>query len=379
MARIVLFTRHLYAPDVRRTRFHFVADALADAGHDILWCSVGHSRLQALKPAGKRKTAHHLARNRFEQLRPHLRGGVLFTTAHPISTSVAPLAWLLKYYFRAYGRQLPRAMAEEMKAADFFVFETGLPIVFMAAASRTNPKAKTVYWCGDDLANIGAPLELQRIERDVARRADVIIATATKLLENFADIAGAQAYVPQGIDKPVFDEVTSSPYPPGTINAVSVGDMLFDFDAARALADASPDITFHYFGLGRWDDPPANVVLHGERAFAETVPYIKFADIAMALYRKADNLEYLLQSSLKLVQYRYCELPVIAPDVLTEENVAPYRPGEENDWKAVIAAARQAKGLDGLSRSVPDWSEVSTIMLSAIAQGAGTAATARVE
>jgi 2-beta-glucuronyltransferase len=91
------------------------------------------------------------------------------------------------------------------------------------------------------------------------------------------------------------------------------------------------------------DMPSApNIVHHGERPFAETLPWIRHADVGLALYRYRDGAEHLADSSLKIIQYTWCRLPVVAPNfAAAPENphVIGYAPGDAASIKAACVRA----------------------------------------
>lgn len=166
--------------------------------------------------------------------------------------------------------------------------------------------------------------------------------------------------VPQGIDKGLFDSCSSSPYAAGTRNGVSVGNMLFDADAVRAMAAANPDVGLHVFGAGISGTFPSNVRLYGETAFLDIVPYIKFADFGVAPYRLTERERYLAESSLKLQQYAYCMLPVLAPEILAagRDNLVGYASAGEPDWVGKVEMALALSHDPAWREGILSWDEV---------------------
>ena len=205
---------------------------------------------------------------------------------------------------------------------------------------RINPQARTLYFKRDRLDTVGASVWLQDLEQRIAPQFDRVVVPSPRMAEHLP--GGCQvAYVPQGIDKAGFDACAASPYPEGSRNAVSVGDMLFDADAVGAMARSSPDIRFHLFGAGIAGSYPPNVHLYGERAYEDIVPYIKFADFGIAPYRLGERERYLANSSLKLQQYSYCRLPILVPDLLRggRANLVCYDQNDERDWAGKVGRA----------------------------------------
>ena len=94
-------------------------------------------------------------------------------------------------------------------------------------------------------------------------------------------------------------------------------------------------------------------------SFARVVPFIKFADIGIAPYRVGAGADYLSQSSLKMIQYSYCRLPIVAPlfAAAGRAHVCAYRPV---DPQSIVAAFSQAQSFDrtGIdTASIRSWQE----------------------
>lgn len=172
-------------------------------------------------------------------------------------------------------------------------------------------------------------------------------------------------FLPQGLDKQAFVGEAPSPFKQPK-QAVSIGDMLFDATSISTFAEAYPDWTFHLFGRNsKLAVKLPNVIEHGEVPFATLVPYLRHADIGIAPYRDAPFVSYISQSSLKLVQYTYCQLPIVAPVFAAagRSHVCPYTPGD----KASLVQAFQA-AIDFPRNSIDisqikDWHENANLLL----------------
>jgi 2-beta-glucuronyltransferase len=117
----------------------------------------------------------------------------------------------------------------------------------------------------------------------------------------------------------------------------------------------------------------ANLHHHGEVPFGTLVPYLVHADVGIAPYTFRPDLAYLSESSLKLIQYSYCRLPVVAPFFAkgSRSNIFDYVP---EDAETAVAAFRQALVFDKgplEPGSIKDWDEVvSEVIRCATIQGA---------
>jgi len=201
-------------------------------------------------------------------------------------------------------------------------------------------------------------------ERSALAMTDLIHVPAQAMINDFPPSSKIH-YTPQGLDKNAFDTPMPNPYKTPR-NIISVGDMLFDSWAVETLARIAPDWNIHVFGKKAVvTNPPPNVHLYGERPFDTILPYIKYADLGMAPYRPAPDADYLSQSSLKMMQYTYCRLPIIAPDFAAagRAHVMGYTPFDE---PSVITAFEHARNYNRAAidiTSVIPWEAVLDAML----------------
>ncbi len=338
--RIVVLTSHVFLPGFRKASVHFVAENWAAMGHEVSFITVGHSGLTFFKQRTRFEALRAQQANRLVTVAPRLQAGAYLPPLHAFSARNALANRLLKPFFRLYGSHLPDFAREAVEKADLVVLESGTALVFFDLVRRLNPTAKTLYFCRDLLHSIGTAPLLQETERARIGAFDAVCVPSRRLGEMLPP-GGRVTMVPQGVNTALFDAAAQSPYPPGTHNAVAVGDMLFDRPAVTAMAEAAPHVTFHLFGISWPGEPPANVKLHGEQAFETIVAYIRHADMGLAPYRMTEREVYLAESSLKLLQYAYCRLPVLLPDTIpaARGNEITYTPGQPTDWAAKIAEA----------------------------------------
>lgn len=357
--KFLFLSTHAFLPTTRKTSVHFVSEALADRGHEVATISVGYSRLTALKKPELYAQLAAAQKNRFVESRPGYRSACYLPPLHPFSSGNALINRLTALCFPIYGSALPRFFREEISKADVVAIESGTALAFFDAVRRINPAARTLYFNRDRLDTVGASAYLQSLEQRVAQQFDRVIVPSPRMAEHLPRESRV-IYIPQGIDKAGFDACETSPYGAGTKNAVSVGNMLFDRDAVIAMAESSPDVTFHFFGAGIPNDLPANAIVYGEKPFREIIPFIKFADFGIAPYRLGERELYLAQSSLKLQQYSYCLLPILAPDLMegSRENLICYAPRGETDWAGKIRKAASIPHDPRWRDGILTWNEV---------------------
>lgn len=366
---ILFLTTHAVLPTTRKTSLHFVCEAMADRGHAVSTISVGYSGLTALKKPDLYRQLAATQKNRFVDNGAGYRSAAYLPPLHPFSSGKAWLNRLTALAFPLYGNLLPRFMKDAIRGADVVAIESGTAIAFFDAVRRINPSARTLYFNRDRLDTVGASDFLQRLEQRIAPLFDRVVVPSPLMAEHLPATSRV-SFIPQGIDKRGFDACATSPYAPGTRNAISVGNMLFDRDAVTRMAEAAPDITFHLFGSGIPDGFPANVIVYGERPFAEIMAYIKFADLGIAPYRLTPRELYLAQSSLKLQQYSYCLLPILVPDQMQggRPNLIAYRQQGETDWAGKVRHAATIAHDPRWRDGILDWDEVAARIETEIAR-----------
>ncbi|MBP1848650.1 glycosyltransferase [Rhizobium halophytocola] len=358
--KFLFLSTHAFLPATRKTSVHFVAEALVARRHKVDTVSVGMSRLTAWKKPQLVEGAIAAGqKNRFADTAPGYRSAAYLPPLHPFSTSHAWVNRLTALTFPLYGNLLPGFLRQAITDADVVVIESGTAIAFFDAVQRLNPKAAVIYFCRDRLDTVGASAWLQATEQRIAPLCDRVIVPSPRMADHLPKTARVR-FIPQGIDKQVFDAATVSPYPPGTLNAVSVGNMLFDRAAIEAMAAARPDITYHLFGAGIPDDFAGNVRVYGERPFPDIVPFIRFADFGIAPYRLGERELYLAQSSLKLQQYSYCLLPILVPRLLegSRGNLVGYDRPETQDWTLLLDRVLASAHPEGWRDGILTWDEV---------------------
>ena len=105
-----------------------------------------------------------------------------------------------------------------------------------------------------------------------------------------------------------------------------------------------PGWSLHVFGdVGALPDAN-NLTCYGERPFAELVPYLQHADIGLQNLTYTAGAEW-FTDSLKMFQYTYCRLPIVAPRFLKHErpHVFYYEPGDDD---SIRQAFLDAHGFD---------------------------------
>ncbi len=356
--RAVLFSGHYYASK-RRANFHFLADALARQGYDVTFVTVQISPISRLRGDPRFDYPVREEANRLVPKAPHVASYVWFTPFHLFHLRAAIADRITAPLGRLYAALPMPGLEPVIATAKLILVESTGALLLVERLRRLNPSARLVYRVSDDLRNLGLHQAVIDAEDRVAPLFDLISAPSRYSVRRFGYLPNVRLH-PHGIDSTMFDRPWPNPYA-GPRNAVSVGHSFYDPDLVGHAAELFPDWTFHVIGrVPRGADRP-NIRWYGEIPFAETVPYVVHADIGLAPYQFRPGAETLADSSLKMMQYSWCRLPIVAPDFATRPDrphVVGYRPGDRDSIRRAFAAA---VGMDraAIDRgTIRSWDEV---------------------
>jgi 2-beta-glucuronyltransferase len=357
--RVLVISGHHFADAPRRVDLHFMSDQLRSEGAEVDFLICRLSPISRFIRDGRYKHALTRPINSWFRLDDRLQEFVWFAPFHPVNLRFGWLNALVAPIYRRYGQFLPKDVIDRLPSYTHVVVESGPSPLLTRYLRQHAPDAKFIYHAADRLETIRVhPCVIDELNQTLPLY-DQIRIMAEAMRADFS-CQDRVVFVPHGISKDLFDAAVTSPYQ-GERHAISVGDMMFDAGLIDTLAVANPDWTFHLFGKKALPlQPRANIIVHGEVSFGTIVPYIKFADIGIAPYRPGAGADYLSQSSLKMIQYSYCHLPIVAPRFAAagRDNVCAYDP---DDPVSIRAAFDRAKVMDHFTidtSGILTWEEV---------------------
>ncbi|HKJ93963.1 MAG TPA: hypothetical protein VJ957_12410 [Longimicrobiales bacterium] len=364
--RAVFITPHYWASH-RRGGVHWIADAFRRAGWEIVFLTSGMSwPLWIRRKDWRLRYPVREEANRVVRSRDGVLSFVWVTPWHPATLPAGWMNRLSSPLFRLYAR-FPLGDAEPLvRGADLLVFESSPALLLFDRFRALAPAARTVYRISDDLRLLDYHPVVVEAEAVTIDRFGLLSIPSHYVFQQHQHRTAARFH-PQGVRREIFDDDDSpSPYGKG-VNAVFVGNSHFDHDFLDRASRLAPDWTFHIIGPIPGLPERANVVAYGEMAFERTVPYLKYADIGLNIRSRHPAAECLAES-LKVMQYTYCRLPIVAGEHLRTvfDHVAYYKPGDDTSIRAALDAARAYDRARIDTRAVRTWDEIARDMAAGV-------------
>jgi 2-beta-glucuronyltransferase len=359
MKRVVLVTGH-YLESKRKAGFHWLADAYWRAGWEVIFLTTAISWLSWLQR--NYRMAYPILReaNHVRWIQPRLGSYVWFTPWHPVNLRMPVLNRLLSPLFACYSH-FPLGEAEVLvRQADLIIFESKPGLLLYGRFRQLNPQARYVYRVSDDLRLLGSshPVVVRAEER-YAPQFDLISVPSRYLLQRFQHLPHAVLHY-HGIRKDLFEHDYPNPYRGiWDTNLIFVGTSHFDYDFLEKACARFLHWAFHIIGPIPHLPRQANIFAYGEMPFLDTVPYIKHADIGLSVRTHYPATES-LTDSLKIIQYTYCDLPIVVPAHLrsARPNTFCYTPGDAESIQKALLAARHFDRNRIVKDDIRSWDEV---------------------
>jgi glycosyltransferase involved in cell wall biosynthesis len=215
--------------------------------------------------------------------------------------------------------------------------------------------ALVCYYCIDEwtaLTRFVHPPTIRAYEQTLARRADLVFATAHSLAERLARWNPHVRVVPNGADTELFsracdpalplpDEVASLPRP--IIGFCGVCDFRLDQELLAAVARARPAWTFLFVGavatrLGALRGL-RNVRFLGHRPPESLPGYLRAFDVAVIPYARNEMTRHIYP--VKWNEYLAAGLPVVATPLAELARLAATLPAEGASWLRLAASPQE--------------------------------------
>ncbi len=355
----LLLSAHDYRSP-RKAGVHFIAEQLAKRGATRFF-SLRYSALSAYT-ADPRLSLDARA-NKIETYK-QVDCYLWKTLIHPFNTRRPWLRFIENILYRWYSNGNNTVLRQWIKEATVIIIESGVAPVFFDLIKAINPTAKIVYRASDALETINVAAYVHNTFNRTAERFNTIVLPSKALAKTIYSRTNL-VFVPQGIDYSIAHTADPSPYKVG-INAVSIGSMLFDPIFFILAAKKNPHIHFHIIGSGkpRNQEYGTNVSVYDEMPFTQTLPYIKYAQLGIAPYNSECIPDYLRDTSLKLLQYDFFNIPAICPHFIAADypNRFGYNIGDAASIEQAIRLALSPRE-PVVPRPILSWDQVVDRML----------------
>jgi 2-beta-glucuronyltransferase len=245
--------------------------------------------------------------------------------------------------------------------SDLVIFESTPGLFLFDRIKRLNTTGRFVYRVSDDLRLLNVHPALIRHEERILSRFDLVSVPSAYIYTILSAFRPGNLQLNHhGINKQIFDEEQHNPFAETSRkNIVFIGNDYFDTVFLETAATAYPEHLFHIIGPIPNLPVRENIIAYGEMPYRDTVPYVKFADAGLHTLTYRPGAES-FTDSLKVLQYTYCRLPIIAPDFLktNRKNTFCYEPGNKASIKLAIARALEGGGAPYDNSEVKSWEEV---------------------
>lgn len=362
---VILISPH-HINSKRKAGFHWIANAFAKKSWKTIFVTAP-IRYTAWF-LGDHRTLYFSSRE-IKKLKetpnPNIQSYVFMTLLNPISSNKKLFAYLSIPLRKLYGKLLPNNLNQIISSGDIIIFESSEALFLFDAIHRINNTAKYIYRVSDDLETIHAPQSVIDHEQKIAPNFDLISVPSEYIFRKFAHLPNSRLHY-HGINKEPFSKQHEVPKEYGRFekNIVFVGTSHFDYDFIKTAAESFPHWGFHIIGPLAKVGESSNLLYYGEMPFARTVPYIQHADVGLQnLINDCGVASF--SDSLKVLQYTYCKLPIVAPVGLqsSRKNFVYYVPGDGDSIRTALERAVEYDRRSIDPSNVHSWDELAELLI----------------
>jgi 2-beta-glucuronyltransferase len=362
MSKVLIFSDH-YFLSKNKAGFHFIAEELAIQGNHVNFVTTRYSLLNVnkfIQSGGRIRDV-----NQVIPVANNINMFILFTILPMISYRNKVINKIIEPVLVAqYKLAISLFIDQLIKNADIIVFESCSFLRMFDYLQNINSTARYIYRVSDLLSLLKNPDWLLQYEKKIINSFDLVSVPSSYMYKFYTkNMAAVRVKLTRhGLNKNVFDlNADENPYDEKCVNLVWVGISYFDEMFLKMAAIAFPNFYFHIIG-NVTKIKLKNVISYGKLPFSDTIKYIKYANSGLANRIYSPGTES-LSDSLKIQQYTYCKLPIIAPSFMNHyqgNNMIYYTP---NDLSSIINCVNLAIDFshdivdNSMNRS---WSEVVT-------------------
>ena len=350
--KVTLITCHTPF-SARKAGFHWLANSFRRKGWDVNFVT-GYSIVDYLKRDYRFKLLKDTKFNVAIHVEEGFSNYVAFRWWRPFNLQNGYLNKLTQPFFRRYGDWKKEAFYQSISGSRIIVLESTYDLLYFPEVKKRNPGAKFIYRVSDDLTTFNVHPFMIDAEEVLSESFDLVSVPNRAIYNRFKRFCNP-VLQPHGIPKYLFDIETVNPYRSEGKNAIFVGNSSFDHGFLKLCSLNFQDVYFHIIGPIAREVESDNVIYYGEIPYKDTIKYIKNADVALSPMITGGLME-----SNKIIQYRYCRLPIVISDVNKgdEDNIFYYTPGNENSIIAAMNAALSCDIEESTRDGVTDWDDL---------------------
>jgi 2-beta-glucuronyltransferase len=367
MKKVILVTGH-YFQSKRKAGFHWLAEAFWHLGWEVFFMTAPISFLSLIRQDYRFEYPIFQEARKLIEIRPYLWSYVWFTCWHPANLRHNCLNQASTYFWKKYSDFSLGKIQSIVQEADLFIFESTPALLLFEQFKHLNPQARYIYRVSDDLRLLSNHPVVLETEQNIAPRFDLVSATSAKIFSIFSlDNTNVKLHY-HGIQKQLFNADCENPYLSSNClnqpNVIFIGNSFFDDSFLEIASRNFPDWNFHIIGPIKQTVKRKNVIFYGELPFEDTIPHLKSADIGLQTRSYSPHIDS-LSDTLKVIQYTYCKLPIIAPSYLKirKSHIFHYN---YNEVESIRSALKNAINYDRSqidTSYIYSWEETVELML----------------
>lgn len=348
----------------RKAGFHKIAESLIRHGYNVTFVTGSASYLSLLKSDYRTPLIKDSAKNEIIKITEQLSTFLMFNLAHPVNMRSRLLNSISKKYFAGY-KDFPKkfkGLNQRISKAELIIFESFPGLLWFEYFKEINPNAKIVYRVSDDIQFQNQHPLIVEHEKKNFKDFNLVSVPSKYIYDKFYPSNNLKLHY-HGIDKVAFDSRTDNPYSTAN-NCIFTGNSYFDTGFLKIASDNFPDLNFHIIGNISKDVNSKNVFYYGEIPFENTIPFVKFADIGLHNLTYSKGVES-FSDSLKVIQYSYCNLPIIVPDFIKSdrENFIYYILNDSTSIVQAVNCAREFNKTEFSPKSILTWDELTSKLI----------------
>lgn len=339
----------------RKAGFHWIANSFHRKGWEVNFITT-YSLVDIVKKDYRFDLLKNQKFNHTIKFKENFYGHIAFRWWRPFNTKNKYFNKITEPIFKRYGSWKGCKFYEAIKNSDVIVFESLYDLLYFPEVKKRNPKAKYIYRVSDDLTTFNIHRFMINAEEIISPEFDLISVPNEAIHARFSKFCNPLLQ-PHGIPKYLFDESYLNPYSGDRKKAIFVGNMSFDYDFLNTASKAFSNIDFHIIGPIDKMIKAGNVFYHGEIPYEDTIRYIKHADLALSPRTLGS-----LMNSNKIMQYKYCNLPIVISDFNKDESeggsIFYYSPGDKESIIRSMQGALSYERAKNSCSDVMDWDDL---------------------